>query len=80
MKSSGIVRKVDELGRVVLPIELRRKIGVELKEPIEISVDGSFIVFKKYRPQCVFCKSTESVSGIDGKNICQSCLKEIKKL
>ena len=55
MKSTGIVRKVDELGRIVLPIELRRTMGIEVKDALEIYVDGDHIVLKKYEPSCVFC-------------------------
>ena len=54
MKSTGIVRKVDELGRIVLPIELRRTMGIEVKDALEIYVDGDHIVLKKYEPSCVF--------------------------
>ena len=55
MKSTGIIRRVDELGRVVIPIELRNKFGIAEKDPIEIYVDGSNIVLKKFEPNCIFC-------------------------
>lgn len=55
MKSTGIVRKVDELGRIVLPIELRRTLGIEEKDRIEIFVDGESIILRKYQPACIFC-------------------------
>ncbi|MCG8482598.1 MAG: AbrB/MazE/SpoVT family DNA-binding domain-containing protein, partial [Clostridia bacterium] len=55
MKATGIVRKVDELGRVVLPIELRRNLNIEIKDPLEIYVDGEMIILKKYAPACIFC-------------------------
>ena len=58
MKSTGIVRKVDELGRIVLPIELRRTLDIAEKDALEIYVDGSTIVLKKYRPSCIFCDSS----------------------
>ena len=61
MKSTGIVRKVDELGRIVLPIELRRTLGIDIKDAIEIYVDNSTIVLKKYEPTCVFCGESENV-------------------
>ena len=54
MKATGIVRKVDELGRIVLPIELRRTLKIEIKDPLEIYVDGESIMLKKYQPACVF--------------------------
>ncbi len=77
MKSTGIVRKVDELGRVVLPIELRRTLGIEVKDSLEIYVDGSQIILKKYEPACIFCGNAKDVLSIKGKNICRSCLKDI---
>ena len=52
MKATGIVRKVDELGRIVLPIELRRTLGIEIKDPLEIFVDGESIMLKPYKPAC----------------------------
>ncbi len=79
MKSTGIVRKVDELGRIVLPIELRRTLDIEEKEALEIYVDGASIVLKKYRPSCIFCDSVKNVVVFKGKNICPKCLKELKK-
>ena len=80
MKATGIVRKVDELGRIVLPIELRRTLGIEIKDPIEIYVDGEFILLKKYEPACVFCGSAEDVVQVKGKNICRKCIDEMKSL
>lgn len=79
MKSTGIVRKVDELGRIVLPVELRRTLDIAEKDALEIYVDGSSIVLKKYRPSCIFCDSIRDVVMFKGKNICRKCLKELKK-
>lgn len=78
MKSIGIVRKVDELGRIVLPIELRRTLDIAEKDPLEIYVDGSAIVLKKYRPTCIFCDGSKDVINFKGKNICPKCLKALK--
>ncbi|KAF0195600.1 MAG: transcriptional pleiotropic regulator of transition state protein [Bacillota bacterium] len=75
MKSTGIVRKVDELGRVVIPIELRRTLGIDEKDSLEIYVDGEKIILKKYEPACIFCHSAEQVVNYKGKNICNDCLK-----
>ncbi len=61
MKSTGIVRKVDELGRIVLPVELRRTMDIAEKDALEIYVDGNSIVLRKYRPSCIFCDSTKDV-------------------
>lgn len=79
MKSTGIVRKLDELGRVVLPIELRRTMDIAEKDALEIFVDGNSIVLKKYEPACIFCADAKDVSSYKGKNICQVCMKELKK-
>jgi len=79
MKSTGIVRKVDELGRVVLPIELRRTHDIEEKDALEIYVDGATIILKKYEPACIFCDSAKDVKVYKGKNICSECLESLKK-
>lgn len=80
MKATGIVRKVDELGRIVLPIELRRTLDIEIKDPIEIYVDGDFILLKKYEPACIFCGNAKNVTSVKGKNVCADCLGEMKNL
>lgn len=78
MKATGIVRKVDELGRIVLPIELRRTLNIDIKDPVEIFVEGEAIILKKYEPSCIFCGNAKEVVNYKGKNICKSCLKELK--
>ena len=80
MKDTGIVRKVDELGRIVLPIELRRTLNIEIKDPLEIYVDGESIMLKKYQPACVFCGSSDNIKQIKGKNVCGNCVKELQNL
>ncbi|MDS1029747.1 AbrB/MazE/SpoVT family DNA-binding domain-containing protein [Bacillota bacterium LX-D] len=77
IKSTGIVRKVDELGRVVIPIELRRTLGIDEKDALEIYVDHEKIILKKYEPACVFCGNAENVHNFKGKNICQDCLNDM---
>lgn len=77
MKSTGIVRKVDELGRVVIPIELRRTLGIAEKDALEIYVDGERIILKKYEPACIFCGNADKVSHFKGKIVCQECLTEL---
>lgn len=77
MKSTGIVRRVDELGRIVLPIELRRTLNIAEKDSLEIYVDGSSIMLKKYQPACVFCDSAKDVASFKGKNVCATCRKEL---
>jgi len=80
MKSTGIVRKVDELGRIVLPIELRRTLDIEVRDPLEIYVDGNQIVLKKYEPACIFCGNAKDVIHYKGKNVCTGCMHEIGQL
>lgn len=76
MKSTGIVRKVDELGRIVLPIELRRTLGIEEKDRIEIFVDGESIILRKYQPACIFCDNAKDIINYKGKNICPDCIRD----
>ncbi len=78
MKSTGIVRKVDELGRVVIPIELRRTLGIHEKDALEIFVDSEKIVFKKYEPACIFCGSADEIIDYKNKRICKQCLEELE--
>ena len=78
MKSTGIVRKVDELGRIVLPIELRRTFDLNEKDAIEIYTDDDTIILKKFQRTCVFCNSPEDIIDYKGKSICSACLAEIK--
>lgn len=77
IKSTGIVRKVDELGRVVIPIELRRTLGIDEKDALEIYVDSERIILKKYEPACVFCGNAEEVKNFRGKNICRQCVADM---
>lgn len=74
MKSTGIVRKVDELGRVVIPIELRRTLNIAEKDPLEIYVDNDKIILKKYEPACIFCNSADDVQNFKGKLVCKNCI------
>ncbi len=86
MKSTGIVRKVDELGRVVIPIdvvipiELRRTLQIEEKDALEIYVDGERIILKKYQPACIFCGNADNIKIFRDKNICRDCLDAMKAL
>jgi transcriptional pleiotropic regulator of transition state genes len=78
MKSTGIVRKVDELGRVVIPIELRRTLDIAEHDSLEIYVDGDRIVLRKYEPACIFCGSSEDVENFMGKNVCHNCMQSMQ--
>ena len=77
MKSTGIVRRVDELGRIVLPVELRRTLNINEKDALEIYVDSSNVVLSKYEPACIFCGSNQDVENFKGKNVCLACMKEM---
>lgn len=79
MKSTGIVRKLDELGRVVIPIELRNQFHIVEKDAIEIFVDGSSIVLRKFEEHCIFCDTTEELVKYNGKLICKNCINKISK-
>lgn len=79
MKSTGIVRKVDELGRIVLPIELRRTLDISEKDSLEIYVDGNTIILRKYEPSCIFCGNSKDVFVFKGRNICPACMEELKE-
>ena len=79
MKSTGIVRKVDNLGRIVLPVELRRTLGIDIHSDVEIYVDGDQVILKKYLPCCIFCGDADDVIMYKDKRICRSCLEELKK-
>ena len=78
MKSIGIVRKLDDLGRIVLPVELRHTLGLEEKDPLEIFVEDNQIILKKYQPSCIFCNNAKNVTVFKGQNIREECLREIK--
>jgi transcriptional pleiotropic regulator of transition state genes len=79
MKSTGVVRRVDELGRIVIPIELRRNLEILEKDALEIYVDSDMIVLKKYQPACIFCGEVKDVVNYRGKNICTPCLDHLKQ-
>ena len=77
MKSTGIVRKVDELGRVVIPIELRRTLTVGEKDALEIFTEGEHIILKKYQPVCVLCGEGRNTVGFKGKLVCRACIDDM---
>ncbi|MCH5186530.1 MAG: AbrB/MazE/SpoVT family DNA-binding domain-containing protein [Oscillospiraceae bacterium] len=78
MKSTGIVRRVDELGRIVLPIELRRNFNINEKDSLEIYVEGDTIILKKYEPACLFCGEVNDIITHGGKNVCPKCIRELQ--
>ncbi len=80
MKATGIVRPVDPLGRVVIPVELRRNLNISTEDSLEVFVDGEFIMLKKYEPSCIFCGEMKDIVNLRGKNVCKKCLDELKNL
>ncbi len=79
MKETGIVRKVDRLGRIVLPVELRRVLKINIQDEIEICVEKENIILKKYLPHCIFCSSKENLVEYEGKNICRECVSNLSQ-
>lgn len=79
MKSTGIVRKLDELGRIVIPKETRKVLDIKERDALEIFTDGQTIVLKKYEASCIFCGEASDVKEYKGKKICKGCLKELTK-
>ena len=79
MKSTGMVRKIDPLGRIVIPMELRKTLDIKESDPMEIYTEGDQIILKKYEPSCIFCGEGKDVINYKGKNICKHCLDEIKQ-
>lgn len=80
MKSTGIVRRVDELGRIVLPIEIRRNFNLDKGDAVEIFVDDETVVLRKYAPACIFCGSADNEIPFKGRTICEKCLAELQKV
>ena len=78
MKSTGMVRALDDLGRIVLPIEMRRNLNIAERDSLEIFVDGNTIVLKKHETACIFCGSTKNLTTYKDKSLCTACLEELK--
>jgi len=78
MKTSGIIRTIDGLGRVVLPVEIRRALDLSFKDTVEICISGDSIIMKKYKPSCIFCGSMEDANLYKGRVICKHCLADLK--
>ena len=74
MRSTGIVRKVDELGRIVLPIELRRTLDIAERDELEIFLEDDRVILKKYEPSCIFCNSARGLVTYHGRNVCTDCI------
>ena len=80
MKATGMVRKVDELGRLVLPIEMRRVLDIAEKDPVEIYVEGDKIILRKFQPFCLFCGSNENIVSHENKHVCIDCIQRLTHL
>jgi len=78
VKATGVVRKIDPLGRIVLPMELRRTRGIKVEDSMEIFVDGDMVILKKYQPGCVFCGEADETQQHKGKTVCSSCLRDMQ--
>ena len=79
MKPTGIVRRLDNLGRIVPPMEMRRALGIEDRDALEITLEGDAIVLRKYEPTCVFCGSNENLTEFKERSICNACLQELAR-
>jgi transcriptional pleiotropic regulator of transition state genes len=79
LKATGIVRKLDELGRVVIPAEIRRTMGMKDRQELEIYVEGDRILLGKHEASCTFCGSAEGIQEFKGRHVCQACRGEMKR-
>ena len=79
MKSTGIIRKVDDLGRIVLPIELRRTLDIAERDELEIYMESDRIILQKFEPACIFCGSAIGLVSYRGKNVCQECINKMSE-
>ncbi len=79
MKSTGIVRKMDELGRIVIPIELRRQLEIEERDAVEIYTEKDMIILRKYQNSCIFCQSNKDLVAYNGKFVCKNCIEKLGK-
>ncbi len=80
MKSTGMVRKIDELGRIVIPAEIRQNLDLQIKDTVEIFTDENRIILQKYQPSCLFCNNVDNVVYFNDKRICRVCLEKLKNL
>ena len=78
MKKSCFVRKIDELGRIVLPIEIRQSLDIKEKDPLEIFIKEDGIFIKKNISSCTFCNTTNNLVSFSGKNVCKKCIDKLR--
>ena len=79
MKSTGMIRKLDDLGRVVIPVEMRRSLALEQQDELELYVEGDRLIMQKFYPRCVFCGSDQKLVSYYGKNLCETCISVIRR-
>lgn len=80
MKSTGIVRRADKLGRIVIPMETRKLLDIKQTDYLEIFTDDDKIILQKYQPACIFCNSTDDIVYFNNKRICSECIEKLKEL
>ena len=80
MKATGILKSVDELGRIVLPKKMRESLEIDIRDKVEIFVEGDRIILKKYVPSCIFCGSDQDVVLFGEKRLCRNCLDSLKQI
>lgn len=80
MKSTGMVRDIDKVGRVVIPKEIRDNLGIHENDPLEIFVKDDMIIFRRYEPACLFCGNAEDIVTYEDKKICKACIEKLKKI
>lgn len=78
-KSTGIARQIDNLGRIVLPMELRRALGINVRDPLDISVEGDRIIIRRHYASCVFCGTTQNVGLFKEKPVCRDCFDKLRR-
>lgn len=79
MKSIGITKKIDNLGRIVIPKEIRNTMNLNMNDSLEFFIEGDYILLKKYDKNCIFCGNTENLLNFKDKNICKNCIKNLTK-
>jgi len=80
MNTTGVVRQLDQLGRIVIPIETRRKLNINVKDSVEIYKDDRSVILKKYNPGCIFCEGITNIRFVKNAKVCNSCYTELSNL
>lgn len=80
VKSTGIVRRVDEMGRIILPAELRERYHIRRGDSLEIMFDDASVILRKYQPFCIFCDGDDGLVRFRGRSVCRRCISEVQLL